>query len=98
MVGEIRTALTSTPLIKAEFDNLLFEVGYLDIHEALYMTKGYIVRECDYYKVESGFPRIIEAELINGIGDVRYSINISACQNFLVGEGMVISLIGTNYE
>jgi len=98
LVDEIRTALSSAPLIKAEFDTLLFEVGYLDIHEALYMTKGYIVRECDYYKVENGFPRITEAGLLNGIGDVRYSINISACQNFLVDEGMVISLIGTNYE
>lgn len=98
LVDEIRTALSSAPLVKAEFDTLLFEVGYLDVHAALYMTKGYVVRECDYYKVENGFPRITEAELLNGVGDVRYSINISACQNFLIKEETVISLIGVNYE
>ena len=98
LVDEIRTALSSAPLIKAEFETLLFEVGYLDVHAALYMAKGYVIRECNYYKIENDFPRITEAGLLNGIGDVRYSINISACQNFLVDEGMVISLIGTNYE
>jgi hypothetical protein len=98
LVDEIRTALSSAPLIKAEFDTLLFEVGYLDVHAALYMAKGYIVRECDYYNVKNDFPRITEAEIKNGIGDVRYSINISACQNFLIKEETVISLIGTSYE
>jgi hypothetical protein len=98
LVNEIRTTLSSSPLVKAEFDTLLFKVGYLDIHASLYIKKGYIVRECNYYKVESGFPRITETELPNGIGDVHYSINISACQNFLIDEQIVISLIGANYE
>ena len=98
LVDEIRRSLSSVPLVKASFNTLLFEVGYLDIHAAFYMEKSYIVKECNYYKVENDFPRITETELINGIGDVRYSINISACQNFILKEETVISMIDANYE
>jgi Putative PD-(D/E)XK family member, (DUF4420) len=69
-------------------------VGYLDVHVTRYEKIGYIIREHNYFKVEAGFPRIIESDLRNGIGDVRYTISVAECKRFSIIESEVIALIG----
>ncbi|MFZ4400589.1 MAG: PD-(D/E)XK motif protein [Bacteroidales bacterium] len=61
----------------------LFEVGYFDIHKPIYQDTGYSIRQESIYKVEGEFPRIMEDEIRNGVGDVKYSIIISDCLTFV---------------
>jgi len=98
IVASLRSLLENDPIAKEELEILLFEVGYLDIHIPYYEQIGYTPREINYFKVERDFPRIIEAELRNGVGDVRYTISVAECRRFSIPELDVISLISGSHE
>ena len=68
------------------FKNKLLEAGYFDHHRHLYENTGYFIRQEKIYKVENEFPRIEEKDIRNGIGDVKYSIVISQCTDYIITE------------
>jgi Putative PD-(D/E)XK family member, (DUF4420) len=82
-VDELRTLLTATAA-EAAFEDKLFEAGYLDAHRQLYENPGYTVREANFFRVSEKFPRIVEADLIPGVGDVHYSVEVAECKHFAV--------------
>jgi Putative PD-(D/E)XK family member, (DUF4420) len=98
IVTSLRSLLENDPIAKEELEILLFEVGYLDIHILYYEQIGYTPREVNYFKVEGDFPRIIEADLRNGVGDVRYTISVAECRRFSIPELDVISLIRGSHK
>ncbi len=98
IVTSLRLLLENDPIAKEELEILLFEVGYLDIHIPYYEQIGYTLREVNYFKVEGDFPRIIEADLPNGVGDVRYTISVAECRRFSIPELDVISIIGGSHK
>ncbi len=63
-----------------------FEVGYFDIHKPIYQNTGYNIRQETIYRVDGEFPRIMENEIRNGVGDVKYTIVISDCVSFVTTE------------
>jgi len=71
----------------------LFEAGYFDQHRHLYENTGYFIRQDIYYKVENHFPRIEESDIRDGVGDVKYSIIVSLCQNYNIYETEVFQII-----
>ncbi|MGA9382879.1 MAG: PD-(D/E)XK motif protein [Phormidium sp.] len=93
IVASLRLILENDPIAKEELEILLFEVGYLDIHIPYYEQISYSLREVNYFKVEENFPRIIEGDLRNGVGDVRYTISVAECRRFAIPELEVTSLI-----
>ena len=82
LVAQIRSDLDAEPMTKAELERKLIRVGYLDAHRDRYST-GYVVRAVRCYSVESGFPRILESDLTEGIGDVAYTLSLAACAAFV---------------
>lgn len=98
IVTNLRSLVENDPLAREELETRLFEVGYLDIHTPRYEQIGYTEREVNYFKVEGDFPRIIETDLRNGVGDVRYTISVAECKRFSLPESEVIFLILVNYE
>lgn len=94
MVASVRALLKTYSAVREEFENLLFAAGYLDIHASRYKQTGYTIREINYFKVEGEFPRIIDSDLRNGIGDVRYTISVAECKRFSIPEADVLSLLG----
>jgi len=98
IVVSLRSLLENDPIAKEQLEILLFEVGYLDIHTPYYEQIGYTLRELNYFKVEGDFPRIIEADIRNGVGDVRYTISVAECRRFSIPELDVISLIRGSHE
>lgn len=93
IVSSVRSTIANDLEAKEEFENLLFKAGYLDIHAERYTQKGYTVRESNYFQILEDFPRIIESDLRNGVGDVRYTISVAECKKFLIPESEVINLI-----
>lgn len=93
LVNEIREGLLGDEMGREHFDDLLFEVGYLDAHAHLYAQHGYTSRGESYYRVGTGFPRITEEDLPSGIGAVRYLIDASTCANFEIGADQVAAWI-----
>jgi hypothetical protein len=93
IVANVRSLVADDPIAKDELENCLFEVGYLDIHASRYEETTYSIREYNYFKVGQDFPRIIESDLRNGVGDVRYTISVAECKRFSIPEAEVITLI-----
>jgi hypothetical protein len=57
----------------------LLEYGYADVHRRRYDTTRYTVRELSIFKVGEGFPRLTEHDMPNGVGRVRYTLALTAC-------------------
>jgi S-adenosylmethionine hydrolase len=53
------------------------------------------VRERNFFQVEEEFPRITEADLPPGVGDVRYSVAVAEAKHFLITpEGVSAKIAG----
>lgn len=94
IVASVRSVVADNAIASNQLENLLFEVGYLDIHTTRYDNVGYSIREHNYFKVGPDFPKIIESDLRNGVGDVRYTISVAECKRFSIPESEVILLMG----
>lgn len=81
LVDGIRASLSLQSGALSEFDNLLIEAGYLDLHRAKYDPTGYSVRESAVFLVKDDFPRIRESDIRSGVGDVKYSISVAQCRS-----------------
>ena len=91
LIDNIRALLDVSE--KGEFNMKLNQADYLDSERELYDSNKYVFRQEGFYKVEGEFPRIIESDLREGVGDVEYSISLSACDGFLVADDDVFQLI-----
>jgi hypothetical protein len=81
LVASVRSLAANTA-VEALLNERLVDAGYADAHEPHYRTTGYTIRERQYFRVGDGFPRIIEDDLANGVGSVRYRLAIAACAAF----------------
>lgn len=79
IIEEIRSLCDSGLQILDEFNKLLLLAGYVDSHKEKYSQKGYNDRSFYIFNVKEGFPRITEKDLKEGIGNVEYTIDLSAC-------------------
>ena len=91
MINNIRALLKSDVSALSLLNAKLFEVGYLDEHESLYLDRHYLIRNERFYHVKDDFPRILEGELRDGVGNVKYSISISSFESYRILEQVVIS-------
>ncbi|MCL1969703.1 MAG: PD-(D/E)XK motif protein [Bacteroidetes bacterium] len=92
-VNSIRETLQDNVSALNLFNNKLLEIGYFEKHIHLYEEKCYQVRDENYYKIDGDFPRIKEKEIRNGVGDVKYSIILSQCDEYLISENTVFEKI-----
>jgi hypothetical protein len=95
IVESIRAILGKDSSSRVLFEKRLFKIGYLDIHAPKYSETSYKHRTSSYFKIEQDFPRIVPADLKQGVVQVRYSIEISACRSYAITELEVIESINT---
>lgn len=65
------------------FQNKLLEAGYFEQHRKLYSETGYFIRRDLFYRVKDSFPRIEEKDIRSGVGNVKYSIVVSNCTDYI---------------
>ena len=58
-------------------------LGYSKKDDALY-SKRYSLKERKAYKVVEGFPRVLRADLPQGVMDIKYRLALHACDTFSV--------------
>lgn len=92
-VQSIRDALSGDVIATAEWEERLFSAGYLDAHSHHYSGRGYAIRNSYVFRIREGFPRIVESQLANGVGDVTYSISVASCMPFSVEDSDIVSCI-----
>jgi hypothetical protein len=77
------------------FGAKLLEAGYLSAHEDSYRTDSLKLLETREYRVQPGFPRIESVDVSEGVGDLQYTIDLSACEPFRLAPGSAAhSLLG----
>lgn len=64
----------------AVFEGLIASVGYVDL--ARYSESYYLITDSVMYKIENGFPRICPSDLMPGVSDVSYRIDLNQCDDF----------------
>jgi len=79
MVSEIRQKLEKDYNALNIFESDLIAAGYVDADGNKYQ-KRYMIRKEEGFVIRNGFPRIIT--ISPGIGDLQYSVTISACRSF----------------
>jgi len=70
--------------VLADFEDRLLTWGYSDAHWRRYEETRYALRAVTAYEVTSGFPRIVEGGLPDGVGSVSYRLSLDACRPFEV--------------
>jgi hypothetical protein len=94
IVADLRASGSGLPEA-GTFEDRLLQSGYLDMHEPRYRRTGYAIRRTSVFEIRSGFPRITEDDLVDGIGAVRYSLAIDACRDFEVDESRLTSRLAS---
>jgi Putative PD-(D/E)XK family member, (DUF4420) len=74
LVNRCRDRFCEDPFAARKFDNSLLDAGYLDAHALLYEGRSWQVSSLRFFHVHGDFPRLTEASLPAGVGDIRYSI------------------------
>jgi hypothetical protein len=91
IVDSVGETLESDYSAYNQFKSKLIEAGFFDHHRHIYEDIGYFIREDDYYMVRNQFPRIEESDIRNGVGDVKYSIIVSQCNEYQISEEEVFN-------
>jgi hypothetical protein len=73
------------------FEEKLLGYGYLDIHVPLY-DRRYTLHRMRAFEVRDGFPRV-PVILPDGVGDLNYTLALSACAPFEVNPEVVRNLV-----
>ena len=92
MVGTVRAAASGAGCLHL-LEHRLDLLGYSDGDAHLYGDIGYTVRSLHPFRVELGFPRIVSGDLLEGIGEVRYSVSTAACGAYRLDVGQPAELL-----
>lgn len=90
---DVLELLTNSTMASNLFKLKLLESGYFDIHRPLYENRGYNIRQENIYRVTGNFPRITEAIIPIGVGDVKYSIVLSESEEWRIDLATLFSNI-----
>ncbi|AYV28981.1 hypothetical protein EES41_19920 [Streptomyces sp. ADI95-16] len=93
LVDQVRERLSSTA-VRARFDGRLMQAGYLPGQQDLYDEPRYTLRDLRFWHVREDFPRIVEADLPEGVGDCTYHVNTSGLDQHRATATEVSELIG----
>ena len=83
-IEDLRKALATDTIALHRFNTGLIHAGYFDEHASMYQDRCYKIRREQTYRISGNFPRIVEKDLRNGVCNVSYTINISACEGYEV--------------
>ncbi|MCH8883192.1 MAG: PD-(D/E)XK motif protein [SAR324 cluster bacterium] len=68
--------------------------GYRNEDEDSYSDVGYTVRSRPQFRIRDDFPRIVSSDLRPGVGEVRYTVALTACAPFQISEEELSDLVG----
>lgn len=96
LVEDLENRLGVDPTAYRLFLDRLARVGFLKAHGHLYQEPHYDVRALRYFDVSEGFPRIVETDLREGVGQVEYRVTLAACAEFETDQALVHEQIAGN--
>lgn len=67
-------------------------LGYSRKDKALY-NKGYIIKEQKAYIIKKGFPRVLKADLPQGINNISYQLALQNCEKYVSSQDDIAAAI-----
>lgn len=95
LVLRLRASLEADHVALHQFNDRLLEGGYLDLHAPLYSDAHYRLSGVRFFRVAGDFPRLTEANLPLGVGDITYSIVADDLARHEVSRDLAASMIDT---
>lgn len=83
LIGNIRGKFANDEYALQIFNDRLAQYRYFDEDEEHYNTQYAIIRN-EFYNVNEDFPKITRADLAYGINTLKYNIDLTACEPFVV--------------
>lgn len=93
IVDSLHALFTDDAHAEIIFSAKLLEAGFFAQHKYLYDFDSYFIRQEYFYSVEKEFPRIEEKDIRIGVGDVKYSVILSSCSDYITSEKSVFEII-----
>ncbi|MFN7806517.1 MAG: PD-(D/E)XK motif protein [Planctomycetaceae bacterium] len=84
IIQELKTLVGTNTALWLQLSEVLLRRGWVDRPDAGFDTPRWLVRSEHAFRVAEGFPRITEAMLASGVGDVNYALSLAACESFRV--------------
>jgi hypothetical protein len=81
LVQDIRRMISKNPTVLERFNAKIGAYGYADEDQNAY-TRKFTVRNTNVYLISADFPRITRHNLAIGLFNVRFEIELSACEPF----------------
>ncbi|MES2592196.1 MAG: PD-(D/E)XK motif protein [Bacteroidota bacterium] len=81
LIRAIHSLIQDDPIASFQFQIKLAKYGYNEVLADKY-TIGFSVFETKFFEVVDGFPKLLQGNLPNGIGDLKYSVVVAACTPF----------------
>lgn len=81
LIREIYTQIQGDPIATFQFQIKLAKYGYNEALGEKY-TVGFSLFEMKFFEVVEGFPRLLQRNLPDGVGDLKYSVVVAACSPF----------------
>jgi hypothetical protein len=79
MVDRCRRALREEDALPVQFEDLLIDAGFHDVHRALY-TSHYLLRREELFEINDDFPSLRASDLPREVSRVTYALNIDLVQ------------------
>jgi hypothetical protein len=83
IIEECDILLTEFSAARYAFNLKLLKSGYLPEHKLEYKTR-FSISSIDFFEITDDFPRITKNNLPIGLGDIKYSVMVSACERFKI--------------
>ncbi len=91
IINEIKKHLHPDPHLTSIFESKVSNLGITPDELEDYNEVSFMVRKCKSFRVAEGFPIIIKDHLLSEqIFNVKYQIDISACENFSISEKIIL--------
>lgn len=91
IIEQIRVKINNNQNAIKFFNERLLLVGYFDEDFDNY-KRQYAFRKRNFYEVTLDFPRLVASDLPIGLFDTKYSIDLSAIEQFLVNIELTVEL------
>lgn len=93
VVERVRALAAGDPAASRILDDRLLAGDYLDVHAPIYDRNRWRAGDTRYFRVEGEFPRLTDANLPAGVGDIGYSIIADDLRPYEIGYDEVAALV-----
>ncbi len=88
LIREIYTQIQDDPIATFQLQIKLAKYGYNEALAEKY-TVGFSLFDMKFFEVAEGFPRLLQRNLPDGVGDLKYSVVLSACTPFEISTDII---------